>query len=123
MLKKNVNNLFDRAERVGLRLFSVSLLVVGLAKILLSELTGLKDIFNFQEIRQLLPTIGIWLGAVALILSLVSFFVFLFNRKAANTSGLKREVAGAFIKALENSSFNPRRLENKNEQSSPRTTQ
>ncbi|MGH9932300.1 MAG: hypothetical protein ACREA9_24120 [Pyrinomonadaceae bacterium] len=54
--------------------------------------------------------------------SLISAFVFILKDRTEDISRLKQEVTRAFLKSLDESSFNPRRLEEKNEQSSPQPT-
>lgn len=58
----------------------------------------------------------------AAIFALISFFVFILQDRTEHISQLKEEVTAAFMKALDESSFNPRRLEENNEQSSPHAT-
>lgn len=113
----------DKVKSVILHISVLAMLISGIAQILSTELLKSRDIFRLEEIYRILPLLGaLLLGAVVLAV-LISFFVFLLKRKTAKTSTLRQDVAKAFIRALENSSFNPHQLEDANERHSPKTAQ
>lgn len=97
------------------------LLISGVASVLMDShlLLDSQDIFSRQEIyNRVLSVLGALLIGAVVLAALISFFVFLLKKRTAKTSSLRQSVAKAFIRGLENSSFNPHRLEDANERHS-----
>jgi hypothetical protein len=121
---KNRIDLFGKFEFAMLRITTIILFIMGLAKLLFAELKNFETPVDFQQIRHVLPTLAIWLSAVSILVGLIYLFVFLLRRQSGKTVDLKQNVATAFMQALDKSSFNPHRFkEDKNEQYSTQTAE
>jgi len=101
---------------------ALNLTGVAVAAVSVSTLTSLIPLLLKENIN-LIPRTVLYVLLAALSTGLIiSFFVFLLKKRTEQISRLKREVAGAFISALEQSSFNPHRLEGNHERHSAQTT-
>lgn len=121
--KRSFVEKLESFERGIVQLSVLVLFISGAAKLLSEELSHFRDIFDPQEIYRALPVLaGSLMGAAGLTV-LISFFVFILKKRTAKTSTLRQDVAKAFIRALEKSSFNPHHLGVANERNSPKTAE
>jgi hypothetical protein len=121
--KKSFEETIDTVKYVIVHISFLVLLISGVAQLLSTQLLKFRDIFRLQEIYRILPMLGVLLIGAVVLAVLISFFVFLLKRQTAKTTTLRQDVAKAFIRALEKSSFNPHHLEDANERHSPTTAQ
>jgi uncharacterized BrkB/YihY/UPF0761 family membrane protein len=101
-------SIFDKLEYFALRSTVLVLTLIAIAQVLIQELSSFKDLLNFEEIRHILPTLGISLLSISSLVILISLFIFLLKRRVTKTTNLKRDVTRAFMLAIDVSSFKPK---------------
>lgn len=93
-------------------------LALAAAATLVGTLAPALNYFKEETFSQVLRNASRFLPVIALgfafILVLVTMFVFLLQLNVRKTSSLRYKVAAAFVKALNDSAFNPRRVKKDN---------
>lgn len=107
------DDMFEKIERATLRTAMVVLLIIGVVRILITELSSFKNLLDFRQILQLLPAIGIWVGVVAAMAVLMYGFVYILRKPRTRASSLKGIIIKTYVNALDKSSFNPQQLKEK----------
>lgn len=111
-------DLFDKLEYFSIRSTLFALMLGALANLLVHEVPTLKDVLDPVGIRRILPTIAISILSILVLTLLIFVFILLLKRQTAKTGDLKKNIVTAYWHALDSSSFNPHRREEKNHEQS-----
>jgi uncharacterized membrane protein len=114
-----IEEIIDRVKYLVIQITTLILLILTIVQFLTREFSSFRDLLNLEQIKQILPTLGIVVLSILCLGILIFLFTFILKRMGRRTIKLKEEVVLAFRHALESSSFNPEGLKtDKNEQSS-----
>src|SRR5215216_331706 len=121
-MKKSADSNLTSVKLFAKEAFGHPTFLISIAAMFSTFITFLAGSTSMREVLQSLSRTVIYLilGTIA-ISALITSFVLLLRGRIAHVAKLKREVTTAFLTALDQSSFNPRRFEDINEQPSPQS--
>jgi hypothetical protein len=113
---------FARIEYYIFRLVFFLAVSVSVARLVTMEVSGLRIDINLEGVKTYLPVLMFSAISLIALLSIITFIVLILKGRTAEVSHIKESVRRAYSIALDQSPFNPHRLEEKHEQTSSKTT-